>query len=90
MADVRWIASESELPKDRQFVLVKYGKENGLRRRSAGLTYSVDRGLNANLLEAHLQTVISEAQTLADFEKIDTVYISVPNKVIHQSERDAS
>ena len=85
MADVKWIVSESDLPKDRQFVLVKYGKENGLRRHSAGLTYSVDRGLNVNLLEAHLQTVISEAQTLADFEKIDTVYVTVPKKVIHQS-----
>ena len=52
MADVRWIASDSDLLKDRQFVLVKYGKENGLHRHSAGLTYSVDRGLNANLLEA--------------------------------------
>ena len=90
MADVRWITSESDLPTDRQYVLIAYGEENGLLRHSAGLTYSIDRGLNANLLEAleaHLQTVISEAQTLADFEKIDTVYISVPNKVIHQSER---
>jgi hypothetical protein len=90
MADVRWIASDSDLPKDRQFVLVKFGKENGLHRHSAGLTYSVDRGLNANLLEAHLQTVISEAQTLADFERIDTVYVSVPKTVTRQSERDAS
>ena len=90
MADVRWITSDSDLPTDRQYVLIAYGEENGLLRHSAGLTYSIDRGLNANLLEAHLQTVISEAQTLADFEKIDTVYISVPNKVIHQSERDVS
>ena len=87
MADVRWITSDSDLPTDRQYVLIAHGEDNGLLRHSAGLTYSIDRGLNANLLEAHLQTVISKAQTLADFEKIDTVYISVPNKVIHQSER---
>jgi hypothetical protein len=90
MSDVRWIASKSELPAGKKFVLVEYGKENGLRRHSSGLTYSVDRGLNANLLEAHLQTVISEAQTLADFERIDIVYVTVPKKVAHQSEGDAS
>jgi hypothetical protein len=87
MADVRWITNDSDLPTDRRYVLIAYGEENGLLRHSAGLTYSIERGLNANLLEAHLQTVISEAQTLADFEKIDTVCVS---KVIHQSERDAS
>ena len=75
MADVRWITSDSDLPTDRQYVLIAYGEDNGLLRHSAGLTYSIDRGLNANLLEARLQTVISEAQTLADFQKIiDTVY----------------
>ena len=82
MADVRWITSDADLPTDRQYVLIAYGEDNGLLRHSAGLTYSIDRGLNARV-SAHLQTVISEAQTLADFEKIDTVYISVPNNVIH-------
>ena len=67
MADLRWITSDADLPTDRQYVLIAYGENNGLLRHSAGLTYSIDRGLNANLLEAHLQTVISEAQTLADF-----------------------
>jgi hypothetical protein len=90
MSDVRWIANKSELPAGKKFVLVEYGLENGLSRHSSGLTYSVNRGLNANLLEAHLQTVISEAQTLADFEKIDTVYVTVPRKVAHQSDGDAS
>jgi len=45
-----------------------------MRRHAHGL----NRNLNHNLLEA---TVISDAQTLADFEKIDTVYVTIPKQV---------
>jgi hypothetical protein len=84
MADVKWIGDSSDIPTNEKFILVKYGNDNGLDRHSAGLTYSVDRKLNPNLLEAHVQTVISEAQTLADFEHIDTVYVTIPEHLAQQ------
>jgi hypothetical protein len=78
MSDVRWT------PVNQSFQRVQslhwLSMERNTHRHSSNLTCSVDRGLNANLLEAHLQTVISEAQTLADFEKIDIVYVTVPRK----------
>lgn len=61
--------------------LTHVGDENALHRHSGGLTYTVDRKLDHNLLQAHLQTVISEAQSLADFERIDTVYVTIPKQV---------
>ena len=81
MANVKWITDSSHIPDDEQYILIRYGKENGLRRHGHGLTYSVDRTLNHNLLEAHVQTVISDARTLANFEKIDTVYVTIPKQV---------
>jgi hypothetical protein len=80
MAEVKWIASTSNIPADKQFVLINYGRENGLRRHPNGLTYSVDRNLSPNLLEAHVQTVISDALAMADFEEIETVYVAIPKK----------
>lgn len=81
MSDVKWLAKGSEIPSGRKSVLVEFGDENALHRHSGGLTYTVDRNLDRNLLEAHLQTVISEAQSLADFERIDTVYVTIPKRV---------
>ena len=80
MAEVEWIIDTSNIPTDKQFVLINYGRKNGLHRHANGLTYSVDRNLSPNLLEAHVQTVISEAVAMADFEKIDTVYVAIPKK----------
>jgi hypothetical protein len=80
MAEVKWIVDISKIPTDKQFVLISYGSENGLHREANSLTYSVDRNLSPNLLEAHLETVISEAVAMADFERIDTVYVAIPKK----------
>jgi hypothetical protein len=81
MSDVKWVAKDSKIPSGQKSVLVELGDENALRRHSGGLTYTVDRNLDRNLLEAHVQTVISEAQSLADFERIDTVYVTIPKRV---------
>ncbi len=81
MSDVKWVANDSDVPSNQKSVVVKYGDENALHRHSGGLTYTVDRNLDRNLLEAHVQTVISEAQSLADFEHIDTVYVAIPKRV---------
>jgi hypothetical protein len=80
MSDVKWVVEQFEVPRNQKFVLVTYGDENALHRHAAGLTYTVDRNLDRNLLEAHVQTVISEAQSLADFERIDTVYVTIPKR----------
>lgn len=81
MSDVKWVAQNSKIPTGQKSVLVEFGDENALHRHSGGLTYTVDRNLDHNLLEAHLDTVISEAQSLADFERIETVYVTIPKRV---------
>jgi hypothetical protein len=76
MAETKWLAEGARPPAGPRFVLIEYGSSNGLRRHAHGLTFSVDRNASPNLLEA----VLSEAQTLADFEKIDTVYVGIPKR----------
>jgi hypothetical protein len=41
---------------------------------------TVDRSMQPNLLEAHTETVIGDAQALADQENIDTVFVTVPKR----------
>jgi transposase len=65
----------------RRHVLVELGSENRLRRHSRGLTITVDRSLPGNLLEAHTETAIGEAQAMADQEQIDTVFIALPTRL---------
>ncbi|MBV8508675.1 MAG: hypothetical protein JO289_00790 [Xanthobacteraceae bacterium] len=78
MAQTKWLDDGAQPPVGPKFVLIEYGSSNGLQRHARGLTFSVDRNVTPNLLEAHIETVLSEAQTLADFEQIDTVYVSIP------------
>jgi hypothetical protein len=80
MAETKWLAEGARPPAGPKFVLIEYGGSNGLHRHAHGLTFSVDRNASPNLLEAHIETVLSEAQALADFEKIDTVYVSIPKR----------
>lgn len=80
MADMKWLPQESQPPDGPKFVLIEYGSENGLHRHAHGLTLSVDRNLEPNLLEAHIETVLSEAQSLAAFENIHTVYVTIPKR----------
>jgi hypothetical protein len=80
MAQTKWLAEGEQPPAGPKFVLIEYGSANELHRHARGLTFSVDRNASPNLLEAHIETVLSEAQTLADFEKIDTVYVSIPKR----------
>ena len=47
-------------------------------RHGRGLTITIDASMDMNLLEAHIETVIGEAQSLADQEHIDTVFITTP------------
>ena len=80
MAKVQYVSSSAELPTDRQYILVEYGDENRLVRHGRGITMTVDRSMPVNLLEAHAETVIGDAQSMADQENIDTVYVTVPRR----------
>jgi hypothetical protein len=80
MAKIQYVSSSAELPTDRQYILVEYGDENRLVRHRRGITMTVDRSMPVNLLEAHAETVIGDAQSMADQENIDTVYVTVPKR----------
>ena len=79
MAKIQYVSSSAELPTDRQYILVEYGDENRLVRHRRGITMTVDRSMPVNLLEAHAETVIGDAQSMADQENIDTVYTLDPS-----------
>jgi hypothetical protein len=80
MAKVQYVSSKVELPRDERYILVEYGNENGLVRHDHGFTMTIDKSMSPNLLEAHTETAIGEAQSMADIEKIDTVYVTVPKR----------
>jgi hypothetical protein len=80
MATIQYVSAASDIPENSRYVLVELGSENRLRRHSRGLTVTVDRLLPSNLLEAHTETVIGEAQAMADQENIDTVFIALPKR----------
>jgi hypothetical protein len=80
MATMRYVSAASEIPKIGKYVLVELGSENRLSRHSRGLTVTVDRSLPSNLLEAHTETAIGEAQVIADQEDIDIVFIALPKR----------
>jgi hypothetical protein len=78
MAKVMYVSSPAEIPAGKNYVLVKYGKENGLHRHDRGFIVTIDESQEPNLREAHTATVIGEAQTMADQEDIDTVFVCIP------------
>ena len=78
MAETKWLAEGAHPPVGPKFVLIEYGGSNRLHRHPRGLTFAVDRNMSPNVLEAHIQTVLAEAQSLADFEQIETVYVTIP------------
>jgi hypothetical protein len=47
---------------------------------------TIDRSMEANLLEAHTETVIGGAQAVADQENTETVFVTAPRR--HSSTRD--
>jgi len=65
MAKIQYLSSSADLPSGGRYVLVEYGDENRLFSHSRGITVTVDRSMDANLLEAHTETAIGEAQAIA-------------------------
>jgi hypothetical protein len=80
MAVVQCISSVSEIPSGRKYVLVTIGDKSELTRRDDNLLFTVDRTMSDNLFEAHVARVISDAELLADRERVDTVFVCIPSR----------
>ena len=74
MATIQRISHDT-LPTDGRHVLVRLGDEDGLGREGESFVYTVNRNLPANEFESRTQRIISDAQLLADQEKIDVVFV---------------
>jgi hypothetical protein len=74
MATIQRISHDA-LPSDGPHVLVRLGDEDGLGREGESFVYTVNRNLPANEFESRTQRTISDAQLLADQEKIDVVFV---------------
>lgn len=80
MATIQYVSAASDIPETSKYVLVELGSENRLSRHNRGLTVTIDRSLPSNLLEAHTETAIGEAQAIADQEGIDIVFVALPKR----------
>lgn len=77
MANVRRIESLKDIPRDRKYVVVTSGDESGLSRDGESFVVTADRSLPPNEFESHLEVMISDAELIAERERIDTVYVCV-------------
>jgi hypothetical protein len=77
MANVRRIASMGDIPRDERYVAVTTGDANGLDRDGESYIVTTDRSLPAHEFESHLQVAISDAELLAERERIETVYVCI-------------
>jgi hypothetical protein len=80
VATIQYVSAASDIPENSKYVLVELGSENRLSRHSRGLTVTIDGSLPSNLLEAHTETAIGEAQAIADQEGIDIVVVALPKR----------
>ena len=77
MANVRRIASMGDIPQGERYVAVTTGDTSGLNRDGENYIVTTDRGLPANEFESHLQVAISDAELLAERERIETIYVCI-------------
>lgn len=75
MATVQRISSDATPPLTGRHVLVQLGDRDALEREGESLVYTVNRKMPRNLFEAHAQRIISDAELMADQEKIDVVFV---------------
>ena len=59
---------------------MRLGDEDGLGRDGESYVYTVNRNLPPNEFESRTQRIISDAQLLADQEKIDVVFVCLEPK----------
>ena len=75
MVSVIEIGSLSEIPANKNRVLVKFGKANKHTRHTRGLTIEVDRQVPKELLEFALTSEIERAKEEAEKIGIQSVFI---------------
>jgi hypothetical protein len=71
MAAVQPISPVSEIPSGCKYVLITTGDKSELTRRDDNLLFTVNQTMSDNLFEAHVERVISDAELLADRERVD-------------------
>jgi len=75
MATIQQISPEATPPATERYVLVRLGDSDGLERQGESFVYTISRQMSRNLFEAHVQRMISDAELLAEQERIDTVFL---------------
>ena len=75
MATIQRISSDATPTPTGRHVLVRLGDKDALEREGENVVYIVNRNMPHNLLEAHVQRIISDAQLMAEQEKIDVVFV---------------
>jgi hypothetical protein len=75
MATIQRISPEATPPSTGRYVLMRLGDSDGLERQGDSFVYTISRQMPRNLFEAHVQRMISDAELLADQEKIDVVFV---------------
>lgn len=76
MATIQQISPGATPPSTDRYVLVRLGERDGLERKGESFVYTIGRQTPHNLFEAHVQRMISDAELLADQERIETVFLS--------------
>ncbi|MGH6679509.1 MAG: hypothetical protein ACREDL_11425 [Bradyrhizobium sp.] len=75
MATIQQISPDTTPPSTGRHILVRLGDGDGLERQGDSFVYTISREMPRNLLEAHVQRIISDAELLADQEKIEKVFV---------------
>jgi hypothetical protein len=76
MANIQQISPDGAPPSTGRYVLVQLGDRDALERRGESFVYTISHKMPRNLFEAHVQRMISDAELLADQEKIEAVYVA--------------
>ncbi|MGE5157950.1 MAG: hypothetical protein ACM3OF_07355 [Gemmatimonas sp.] len=76
MATIQQISPDATLPSTGRHVLVRLGDNDALERQGESFVYTIGRKMARNLFEAHVQRMISDAELLADQEKIELVFVT--------------
>ena len=79
MADVRRIASPSEIPAGERYALVMYGREKKDTRHSRGITITIEEGERDPHKKVEFLTAVGAAKVQARREGISTVYVVDPD-----------
>lgn len=75
MATIQQISLDATPPSTGRHILLRLGDGDEFERQGDNFVYTINRKMPRNLLEAHVQRILSDAELLADQEKIDKVLV---------------